>query len=137
MLFSFSSSPLQLPRGSLPNEVWNSLKSYKKVMAVINCFQFHCVLYCWCISTWIPQSWKLNISLCWAICCLHSIRARNQGVHRGEQHKWIKLGEKMGKFSLEEGLKGASTVICIWTTERKRILYIQQLVKKVSQGKNT
>lgn len=93
-----------LPLGSFPNEVWNSLKSYKSN----GCYKLFPVPLCFILQVHrYTNATKLKAKYFALLGSVLCVRDRNQGEWSWRAAQMTRAWEKdLGSFSLEEGLKG-------------------------------
>lgn len=118
------------PLGSFPNEVWNSLKSYKSN----GCYKLFPVPMCFIL--WVHRyvnATKLKAKYFTLLGNVLSLRDRNQGACSGRATQMTKAWEKdLGGFSLEEGLKGRYR----WNTALNNMLRLNLKQKRDQAAKD-
>lgn len=116
----------QLPLGSLPNEVWNSLKSYKsngcyKLFPVPLCFIL--LVHQYMNATKLKAKYFALLGNVLSAFNKSQKPRSVQGRATQTTKAWWK--KKKGQRKDWRELSWGSKYICIWTTERKRFIYIQ------------
>lgn len=118
------------PLGSLPNEVWNSLKSYKSN----GCYKLFPVPLCFILRVHrYMNATKLRAKYFALLGNVLPVRGRNQGECSWRATQMTKAWEKdMGRFCLEEGLKGR----CRWNTAFNNMLRLNLKKKRDQTAKD-